>query len=181
MKSITFVTGNANKVKELGVMTNSLNFTTKDIDIDEIQSLNLDDIVTDKAKKAYRHVMGPVIVDDVSAGLDSLKGLPGPFIKFFNQSMGPDSLYKLSQSIDDKVTITCLAAYYDGTKLIIGRGVIRGILVSPRGSNRFGFDCVVVPDGQKRTMAEMTDEEKILIGHRGLAFRSLIDQIEELS
>jgi non-canonical purine NTP pyrophosphatase (RdgB/HAM1 family) len=151
-----------------------------DLDIDEIQSLDLETIVKDKAKKAFARIKEPIIVDDVSAGLASLKGLPGPFIKFFNKTLGSDALYQLAKPEDDTVTINCMAAYYDGEKFILGRGTVNGKVVAPRGSNGFGFDSVVIPAGQKQTMAEMSEEEKMQVSHRGKAFRALFSQLEIL-
>jgi non-canonical purine NTP pyrophosphatase (RdgB/HAM1 family) len=181
MKRITIVTGNPGKVRELEAMAmGKLNFAMHDLDIDEIQSLELEKIVKDKAEKAYIQIKAPVIVDDVAAGLSSLNGLPGPFIKFFNKELGEDALYRLARSKDDTVIVTCIAAYYDGEQLILGKGTIKGKAVSPRGSNGFGFDSVVVPEGQKRTMAEMSEEEKMKVSHRGKAFRSLLQQLESL-
>jgi non-canonical purine NTP pyrophosphatase (RdgB/HAM1 family) len=180
MKTITIVTGNAGKVRELEAMAmGGLDFVMHDVDIDEIQDMDLEKIVKDKARKAYEEIESPVIVDDVSAGLDSLNGLPGPFIKFFNKLLGGDALYQLSKSENDSVTISCTAAYYDGVQFILGRGAVRGKVVASRGNNGFGFDVCVVPDGQSRTMAEMTAAEKMQISHRGRAFRDLLSQLEK--
>lgn len=180
MKQITIVTGNPGKVRELQAMAmDKINFIMHDLDIDEIQSMDLEQIVRDKALKAYKQIKAPIIVDDVSAGLDSLNGLPGPFIKFFNNNIGSDSLYKLAKP-NDKVTISCVAAYYDGEQYILGRGTITGALVSPRGNNGFGFDTVVIPNGQTKTMSEMTENEKMLVSHRGIVFRSLLEKLTKL-
>lgn len=178
---IVIVTGNPGKVKEIEAMAmGKIDFIMKDLDLDEIQSLDLQAIVSDKAKKAFEIVKGPVIVDDVSAGLKSLGGLPGPFIKFFSKRLGGDSLYKISKVERDEVSISCIAAYYDGKNLILGEGLIKGRIVSPKGDNGFGFDSVVVPDGETRTMAEMSASEKMKISHRGKAFQSLLDQLNNL-
>ncbi len=158
--------------------TDSLEFTMHDLDIDEIQSMDLEHIVKDKAHKAYQQIKSPVIVDDVSAGLASLNGLPGPFIKFFNKTIGDDSLFKLAKA-NDIVTIVCLAAYYDGADYIIGQGTITGTIVEPRGTNGFGFDSVVIPDDQTQTMGEMSGHMKMQFSHRGKAFRDLITKLEK--
>jgi len=50
--------------------------------------------------------------------------------------------------------------------------------VEPRGKNGFGFDPVVVPEGETRTMAEMSAEEKNALSHRGKAFRALLEQLQ---
>lgn len=182
MSTITLVTGNPNKLKELKALApNYIDFASKEVDLAEIQSLDIHEIVEDKVKRAYEIVKGPVIVEDVSAGLDDLGGLPGPFYKFFREKLGDVILVKLSTiAKSNKVTVQCLAAYYDGKILLFGHGVLKGTAVDPRGENGFGFDPVIVPNGQSRTMAEMSAEEKNKISHRGLAFRDLLNQIETL-
>jgi XTP/dITP diphosphohydrolase len=53
-------------------------------------------------------------------------------------------------------------------------GVCEGVLVEvPRGAGGFGYDPVFVPQGSSRAMAELADEEKDAISHRGRAFRAL--------
>lgn len=177
---ITLVTGNPNKLKELKTIAPpGLDLSSREVDLPEIQSLDLREIVEDKVKKAYKIIQGPVIVEDVSAGLDDLEGLPGPFYKFFREKLGDTILLRLSDiAKSNKLTIQCLAAYYDGDNLLFGLGTIKGTAVKPRGENGFGFDSVVVPDGQIRTMAEMSAEEKNKISHRGQAFRELLRQLE---
>ena len=182
MRRVTLVTGNPNKLKELqAIAPASLELSSQEIDLPEIQSLDLREIIEDKVKRAFDIVNGPVIVEDVSAGLDDLGGLPGPFYKFFREKLGDSILFKLASiSKSNRVTVRCTAAYYDGINLLFGNGVIQGVVVEPRGENGFGFDPVIMPDGEARTMAEMLPEEKNKISHRGRAFRDLLRQIETL-
>ena len=175
---ITLVTGNPNKLKELKVLApKDMEFEAREIDLPEIQSLDLRAIVEDKVKKAYAIVKSPVIVEDVSAGLDDLADLPGPFYKFLRERLGDIILVKLAAIASDKVTIRCLAAYYDGQQMLFGEGVLVGKVVEPRGENGFGFDPVVVPTGGDRTMAQMQPEEKNKISHRSQAFKKLLEQL----
>ena len=182
MSKITLVTGNPNKLKELkAIASDHIEIASREVDLVEIQSLDLHEIVEDKVKRAYDIIQGPVIVEDVSAGLDDLEDLPGPFYKFFREKLGDLILVQLSGiAKSNKLTIQCLAAYYDGENLLFGHGIIKGTAVEPRGENGFGFDPVVVPNGQDRTMAEMSAEEKNKISHRGKAFRDLLKQLEIL-
>jgi XTP/dITP diphosphohydrolase len=63
----------------------------------------------------------------------------------------------------------------------VAEGRLDGALTeSPRGSNGFGYDPIFVPDGDQRTTAELTPEEKDAISHRGRAFRALSDAIRDL-
>lgn len=180
MATITLVTGNPHKLRELqAILPEGMVIGSRAIDLPEIQSLDLTAISEDKVKRAYDIVRGPVIVEDVAAGLDALDGLPGPFYKFFRDRLGDEILVKLADAAGSpKITVQCTAAYYDGKRLLFGIGVIKGTVVEPRGENGFGFDPVIVPEGEERTMAQMSLEEKHAISHRGRAFRNLLAQLE---
>lgn len=58
------------------------------IELDEIQSLNLDEVVTHKVKQAYEKAEKPVLVEDTSLIFLALGKLPGTFIRFFVQEIG---------------------------------------------------------------------------------------------
>ena len=180
MHKITLVTGNPGKLRELqAILPNHFAFEAHSLDLTEIQSLDSKEIVADKLKRAYDIIQGPVVVEDVAVELDDLKGLPGPFYKFFREQMGDIILLRLSNGPGSKVTVRCTAGYYDGTDLIFGEGVLRGTVEEPRGENGFGFDPVIMPEGERRTMAEMTPDEKNAISHRGLAFKDLAAKLEK--
>jgi non-canonical purine NTP pyrophosphatase (RdgB/HAM1 family) len=177
--SIIIATGNPNKLKEiLAIAPDNLQITSQSIDLDEIQTLDLQAIVSHKLKQAYKEIKRPVIVEDVSAELESLGGLPGPFVKFFVQKMGSGALYDLSLAgKSTAVNIRCLAGYFDGSTMLFGEGVVHATVVTPRGENGFGFDASVVPNGETCTVAEMSAEEKNQISHRAQAMRSLFTEI----
>jgi inosine triphosphate pyrophosphatase len=174
----TVVTGNPDKLAELKrLIPRHIKFDHHDLDLPEIQSLDLEEIITDKVKRAYEVLKKPVLVEDVSAGLEALNGLPGPFIKFFNEKLGKDALYKLAG--DNKATIIyCVVAYYDGQQLLIGHGHVSGQVV-PRRKEGFGFETVFQPDGYTQTFSEMTDELKDQLSHRGRALRDLLPQLDQ--
>ena len=71
----------------------------------------------------------------------------------------------------------CVAAiaWPDG-RTMHAEGTCEGTLIrQPRGDRGFGYDPVFVPQGERRTMAELGDEEKDAISHRGRAFRALAE------
>jgi len=181
MTTITLVTGNLNKLKELqAIFPAEANLANAKLDIAEIQGENADphEILEDKLRKAYELVGGPVIVEDVSAELDCLNGMPGPFVKFFEKRLGKGALWELAKHADDKhATIRCVMGYFDGHRLEIADGVVGGTIVAPRGENGFGFDFVFVPEGHDRTTAEMSAEEKNQISWRALAAQELAQRV----
>lgn len=177
MQTITLVTGNAHKIAEYKrLLPADFPFEVRDLDLIEIQSFDSIEIIADKAQRAYDIIGGPVMVEDVSAGLDSLNGLPGPFIKFFNQQLGHDSLYKIAKD-DKRTTVTCTIGYYDGSRLLLASGAVKGAVVPLRGDGGFGFDGVFVPKGHAKTYAQMTDAEKDALSHRALAVKDLLAQL----
>ncbi|MDD3302911.1 MAG: non-canonical purine NTP pyrophosphatase [Candidatus Gracilibacteria bacterium] len=82
MSNITFITGNQNKADYIAKY---LNYPLDHIklELDELQSTNLFEIVEHKVKQAYNLIKKPVVVEDVSLEFEALGGLPGPFIRFF--------------------------------------------------------------------------------------------------
>lgn len=76
---ITLITGNLGKAEEV---SRYIGFPVEhqQIDLEEIQSLDLEEIVKDKAVRAFEKIQSPVLVEDVSFVFHSLGGLPGPFI-----------------------------------------------------------------------------------------------------
>ena len=59
-------------------------------------------------------------------------------------------------------------------------GIVRGEIISEkRGENGFGYDPIFVPEGEVRTFAEMSLEEKNKHSHRARAFQKMIDFLNE--
>lgn len=178
----TLVTGNAHKLADFErILFPFLPYDVQDIDLDESQGPSREHIIATKAHSAFDVVGGPVIVEDVAAELEALNGMPGPFIKHFEDANGDDALLKLA--IDDKkrATITSTIAFYDGQTIVIGKGDAHGTLVPMRGENSYGFDKVFVPDnqpgGDTKTIAEMTVDEKDAVSERVMAIRDLLSQL----
>jgi XTP/dITP diphosphohydrolase len=72
-----------------------------------------------------------------------------------------------------------LVRWPDGRE-VLARGECRGrIATDERGERGFGYDAVFVPlEGDGRTFAEMTEEEKHALSHRGRAFRKLLARLD---
>lgn len=181
MIKIFLVTGNANKLEEWRrQLPPSIEIDSVDLDLPEIQSMDPEEIMADKAKRAYEVTGKPVVVEDVSAGLVKLGGLPGPFIKFFIKTLGNDALFTLAAKVDEPAVVSCSIAYYDGHDLLTVRGDVNGTVVPSRGENGFGFDATFVPDGQLLTYAEMSAEQKDNVSHRSVAIKLFINKLNTI-
>jgi non-canonical purine NTP pyrophosphatase (RdgB/HAM1 family) len=178
MKTINLVTGNAGKLAEWQrLVPADFNLVSIDVDLDEIQSADLEVIVTDKVKRAFAAVGKPVVVEDIAAGLVRLGGLPGPFVKFFEKQLGRDALHQLSRLAEEPAVVRAAVAYYDGDQLLVVQSEVKGTVVAARGENGFGFDSCFIPEGQSITYGEMTPAEKDAVSHRAKAVKLLIDKL----
>jgi len=178
MSQITLVTGNPHKLAELRkVFPSTIDLGLIKLNLDEIQSLDLHEIVSYKLHQAYSAIGTPVIIEDVSAELEALNGLPGPFVKFFQARLGKGALFKLGG--ETPIKITCSMGYYDGKQEYIVDGVLNGRVVVPRDGEGFGFDFVVIPEGYNKTMSELGIEIKNTISHRYKAATLLLETLSQ--
>ncbi|KAL3281558.1 hypothetical protein HHI36_004766 [Cryptolaemus montrouzieri] len=178
-RTITFVTGNSKKLEELVQILGSSfprKIISSNVDLPELQG-EIDVICKKKCLEASSIVKGPVIVEDTCLCFNALKGLPGPYIKWFLQQLEPEGLYKLLIGFEDKTAqAVCTFAYHsgiEGEEVILFKGVTDGEIVEPRGSRDFGWDPCFQPKGYNITYAEMPKEEKNKISHRFRALDSL--------
>ena len=156
---ITFITGNQNKADYLA---RYLGFPVEHIkvDLDEIQSLDLKEIVEHKVKQAYEKIQSPVIVEDVSLEFEALGGLPGPFIRFFVERVDFETVCSMIHGKTRQVTARCVFGYYDGTTLELFEGRLGGqIAETPAGENGFGWDKIFIPEGYTVTRAQLSEED----------------------
>jgi len=86
MQTITFITGNQKKADHLSRLI-GMGVEHIKLDLDEIQSLSLREVVEHKARQAYEKVRKPVLVEDVALEFEEFGKLPGPFIKFFEKEI----------------------------------------------------------------------------------------------
>lgn len=184
MKPILFVTGNKNKVIEAQKIL-EYPLEIANIDLDEIQSLDINEVIAKKAETAFGILKKPLIVEDVGLYVKAWNGFPGPFIKFLH--LAGDSSYemilKMLESFDDKtIKVKALIGYHDGKEVQVFEGAFDGQLVEKRGEQGWGFDQFVIPDGHDKTFGEMTGELKHRISHRAkalLKFKEFLDKQEK--
>ena len=172
---IKFVTGNFNKARETGVI---LGVPLEQVEVDgliEVQTQNIEELVYHKCQQAYDSLKCPVLVEDSGLLFNAWNGLPGPFIKWFESTVGCSGMLKMLQTFEDRsaIAVSCFAIF-DGKDIKIARGEVKGSIASEiRGSNGFGWDVFFIPEGYKNTYAEMQSEEKNSMSHRKNALEKL--------
>ncbi len=159
MANITFITGNQNKADYLSKYLGHPIDHVK-LNLDEIQSIDLNEIVEHKVRQAYELIKKPVIVEDVSLEFDALGGLPGPFIKFFVEKVPFEVICSMINGLSRKATARSVFGYFDGNDLELFEGSLDGkIAETPSGNNGFGWDKIFIPQGYTVTRASLDEED----------------------
>ncbi|HKO55542.1 MAG TPA: non-canonical purine NTP pyrophosphatase [Thermoanaerobaculia bacterium] len=141
----------------------------------EIQARTVEDITRYKLEVAKTKGYGRLIVEDVSLGFEELGNFPGPYVRWLLEAAGGQGLGAIAYALlNRKARAQCCVAYWNGREARIFLGETEGeIIVEPRGDRHFGWDAWFQPRGSKKTFAEMSDEEKDAVSHRGKAYRAL--------
>ncbi|MDQ3618564.1 MAG: non-canonical purine NTP pyrophosphatase [Actinomycetota bacterium] len=141
-----------------------------------------------KARAATKATGLPSIADDSGIQVDALDGDPGVRSARFAGTGATDEANnaKLVALLEDvpederKCRYVCAAVcVWPGGTEVVALGSCAGrVILEGRGTLGFGYDPHVIPDGDKRTMAEIPLEEKLTFSHRGRAFRTLAHKLD---
>jgi len=190
---LTFVTGNAGKVRE------AREYLDHDIeqvshDYVEIQSPDLERIAARGAREAHAHVGGPVFVEDSGLFVESLDGFPGPYSAYVEDTVGIEGVADLAAG--SRATFRSVIAFCDGSDfprdppaidrgeghtvvagvdapVAVLAGEVTGEIVEPRGSGGFGYDPIFEFEGE--TFAERSTDAKNEVSHRGRALEAFAE------
>jgi non-canonical purine NTP pyrophosphatase (RdgB/HAM1 family) len=177
LQEVFFVTGNSHKLREVEAVLGTMRHV--DLDLPEIQELEPRKVVIAKAQAAIHQGYNPVLIEDTSLAIVGWNGLPGPLIKWFLKSIGGEGVHQLADARGNCAAEvrTIFGLALGPQSFIYGEGVVTGTVVAPRGGG-FGWDSIFQPDGSRKTMGEMTPEEKSERSMRVLALQDLRAQLE---
>ncbi|MEO0468562.1 MAG: RdgB/HAM1 family non-canonical purine NTP pyrophosphatase [Bacteroidota bacterium] len=130
--------------------------------------------------RAFHQLAGiPCFSDDTGLEVDALDGRPGVYSARY---AGPacdanDNIDKLLEELhgqsERSARFRTVIAYIDGEDVHTFDGVAEGeILTARQGEGGFGYDPVFLPQGESRSFAELSPQEKNHISHRGKAVRA---------
>lgn len=125
------------------------------------------------------------LADDSGITAHALGDRPGVYSARFAGEHGDDEannrlLLKMLEDKDDRTahyTAAMALVYPDGTTLTAEGYMYGKIIHAPRGNGGFGYDPLFVLDGEERTVAEMTAEEKNAVSHRANALKALLSKL----
>jgi XTP/dITP diphosphohydrolase len=185
---IVLATHNQGKVKEIRAMLRecdvhiiSMTEAGYDKEIEETGT-TLEENALLKAKTVCERVKLPVLADDSGLEVDALNGAPGVRSARYAGEQQSDvaNRAKLLHALNDVPSekrgaqFRCVLALVDEKSEHLFEGVCKGAIAhEEKGVAGFGYDPVFIPAGYRKTFAEMTEDEKNAISHRGMAVEAL--------
>ena len=124
------------------------------------------------------------LADDTGLEVDALNGAPGVITARFAGEGATDAQNRQKMLVElegidvpqrtARFRTVALLRFPDGRE-IVAHGVCEGSIAENEiGDRGFGYDALFIPaDGDGRTFAQMTIDEKHELSHRGRAFRAL--------
>ena len=133
-----------------------------------------------KARAACKALNEPAIADDSGLAVEALGGAPGVYsARYGGETCRNDTervrlLLKNLESEKNRNAsfVSCIACVFPNGDVITARGECEGVIaLAPRGERGFGYDPVFEIPATGKTMAELSDEEKNAVSHRGRALK----------
>ncbi len=130
----------------------------------------------------------PAVADDSGLMVDYLDGEPGVYSARYTGNHEDSDidrymyLLKKLEGVTERRAkfVSAVCCTFPNGDIIRTRGECHGnILHAPVGEHGFGYDPVFGPDGCQGSMAQLTDEEKNAISHRGKAVREFIEKLRD--
>lgn len=189
MRKIIFATGNAGKLREIreimadmDVEVVSMKEAGLDVDIEE-NGDTFEENARIKAEAIAAHTENIVLADDSGLEVDYLNKEPGVYSARY---MGEDTSYDIkNQTILERLAgvpkekrtarfVCAIAAVLPDKQVLVTRETIEGYIgEKPAGTNGFGYDPIFYVDEYNCSTAELSEEEKNAISHRGKALRAM--------
>jgi XTP/dITP diphosphohydrolase len=181
---IYLLTGNLGKLKEIRRWMDPLGIEVKLLkgDFIETQVDTLEEVIHFGVEHLVEKegIDVPFIKDDSGLFIEALNGFPGVYSSYFHRTVGNDGILRLMSGKEDRSAVfkTVIGLHLPGKGLSMFTGECHGTITKDiRGKQGFGYDPIFIPDGERRTFAEMSVEEKNSISHRIMAIRRLVDFI----
>ena len=163
MKKVTYITGNWAKIACAKQALEPLGYTVDNIKMEtpEIQADDVSEVAKYSAKWACEKLGQPVLKNDSGLFIKSLKGFPGVYTHYADDTIGEDGILKLMEGIEDREAYfkEALAYCEPGKEPIVFEGYTRG-RIDTKKSGQYGWswDFIFIPDGEEKTLGCFEDD-----------------------
>lgn len=184
MKTIYYATSNKDKVRVAQNSLGSKRYKVEqlEIEIPEIQSLDTAEVAKRSAKLAAEKTRKWVIKNDCGLHMETLGGLPGALLKYFNQCLTEEGFINLyKDSSNHRAYFSdALAFCRPGEEPVCFTHKTFGTLIDmPRGESKYVCDRLFIPDGYQKTIAELSESEWLDLWDNS-RFQRLVCYLEQL-
>ncbi len=197
MRKLVLASRNKGKIKELRELLSGLSLEVVGLDsypeapeVEETGTIFEENAVL-KVKAIAEYTKELTLADDSGLEIDFLGGEPGVCSARYGEPGWDDQqryeyllkkLELVSGSLRQARFRSVVALYDPGNKqLELAEGKVEGVIIDePRGDFGFGYDPIFYLPELRKTMAELTPEEKNELSHRGRAVKEIIPKIEKL-
>ena len=171
---IYFITTNKGKWREFQEELNKYEMERISMEYPEIQADSLKEVALYGLQYLAKKIDGIFMIEDSGLFIKALKGFPGVYSSYVFKTIGNEGILKIMQGVEErKASFHSLIALYDGKEHFF-EGICNGRIANEqRGKGGFGYDPIFIPNGCKKTFAEMETKEKNKYSHRGKAIRKL--------
>ncbi len=181
---LDFVTSNSHKYEEISHYLQERGYQCRWVRMkyEEIQADTTEEVSMASLNALENLIDGPFFLEDTGLYIKSLNGFPGPYSSYVMKSIGNEGILKLLDGMPRDATFITVVSFRDQRGKHQFRGECKGgISMEMRGKSGFGYDPIFIPDGEKKTYAEMTLEEKNRNSHRIRAMESFLSYLQEKS
>jgi len=193
---IVIATRNRKKIDEIKRITKGLQVKILTLDdfpeFPEVEEngTTFEENAVKKALTIAKFTGKPALADDSGLEVHALGGAPGVLSARYAGKDADDRMnverllneMRIIKKEDRKARfVCCIALALPGGKVNTFFGYSEGSIgTEPKGKRGFGYDPVFYPEGSERTFAEMSDEEKDYLSHRGKALRMFREYLKNI-
>ncbi len=164
-KTVTYVTGNWAKIASAREALEPLGYTVENIKMDtpEIQADDVTEVAKFSAKWACEKLNKPVLKNDSGLFVETLKGFPGVYTHYVDDTIGEDGLLKLLEGETNRNAYFKEAIAYckPGCEPIVFEGITKGRIDTKKsGTYGWSWDFIFIPDGEEKTLGCFPDNER---------------------
>lgn len=140
---------------------------TVPIQVDDIQHLDAGEVALSKARRAFAILKKPVFVEQSALQIKAWGGLPGGLTSNVVSPLGLNNLCKMMRAFDDwTAEAVAVIAFTDGNICRKFTGVLPGTIAEKPANHGYSWDNIFIPQDFRKTLAEMTEDERTSISMR---------------
>jgi XTP/dITP diphosphohydrolase len=179
LAKLHFITSNEGKFKEVAEKAAPYGYqlVKAKVDYPEVQADTLDEVALFGMDFLKDIVPGDFLLEDSGLFIEPLGGFPGVYSAYVYKTIGNKGILRLLGNRPDRKAMfrSCFGYYTNFRGPLVVSAECKGtISLEERGSRGFGYDPIFIPDGDERTFAEMSLEEKNAMSHRAKALTALL-------